>query len=64
MYKVFKVEGGYEVFWCPSAPVHFADKIPYDGKVYKQPAAAYRRVSELSKRLKEAQERKTEESVA
>ncbi len=60
MYKVFKVEGGYEVFWCPSAPVHFADKVPYDGKIYKQAAAAYRRVKELNDRMKERKQEQDE----
>jgi hypothetical protein len=48
MYKVFAVEGGYEIFWCPSAPTHFADKIAYDGKVYTTRPAAYRRVKQLN----------------
>jgi hypothetical protein len=51
MYKVFKVEGGWEIFWCPSAPVHFADRTPYDGKVYTTRAAAYRRVKQLNDEL-------------
>jgi hypothetical protein len=55
MYKVFKVEGGYEIYWCPSAPVHYNDKIPYDGKVYSTNSAAYRRVKQLNDALKEKQ---------
>lgn len=51
MYKVFAVEGGFEIFWCPSAPYHFNDKIPYDGKVYAHRAAAYRRVKQLNDAL-------------
>ena len=47
MYKVFPVEGGYEIFWCPSAPTHFNDRIPYDGKIYPQKQAAYRRRKKL-----------------
>lgn len=39
MYKAFPVEGGYEVFWCPSAPQHYADKIPYDGRIRNKSAA-------------------------
>lgn len=51
MYKVFAVDGGFEIFWCPSAPYHFNDKIPYDGKVYSTRAAAYRRVKQLNDAL-------------
>lgn len=57
MYKVFQVEGGYEIFWCPSAPTHFNDKISYDGKVYSTRPAAYRRVKQLNDALKEKQEK-------
>ncbi len=53
MYKVFEVEGGYEIFWCPSAPIHYNDKIPYDGKVYPQRPGAYRRVKQLNDKLGE-----------
>jgi hypothetical protein len=53
MYKVFEVEGGYEIFWCPSAPYHYNDKIPYDGRIYAHRAAAYRRVKQLNDALKE-----------
>lgn len=56
MYKAFAVEGGFEIFWCPSAPIHFNDKIPYDGKVYPQRQAAYRRVKQLNDRLKKEQQ--------
>lgn len=48
MYKVFLVEGGFEIYWCPSAPTHFSDKIPYDGKVYSKKQAAYRRCKQLN----------------
>lgn len=48
MYRVFEVETGYEIFWCPSAPVHFADKVPYDGKVYSTRSAAYRKAKKLT----------------
>lgn len=51
MYKVFEVEGGWEIFWCPSAPIHFSDKIPYDGKIYTKRPAAYRRVKQLNEQL-------------
>ena len=70
MYEVFPVEGGYQIFWCPSAPIHFADKVPYiDSKnvskngVYKQRQAAYRRKAELNKKLRE-QEKETSKEVA
>ena len=55
MYKVFQVEGGYEIFWCPSAPIHYNDKVSYDGKVYSTRPAAYRRVKQLNDALKEKQ---------
>jgi hypothetical protein len=64
MYKVFQVEGGYEIFWCPSAPIHFDGKIPYDGKVYSTRAAAYRRVKQLNDALKKNQAGDKTESVA
>lgn len=66
IYKVFKVEGGYQIFWCPSAPVHYADRTPYDGKVYPQRAGAYRRVKQLNDELEKfsQEEKKPEESVA
>jgi len=51
MYKVFGVVGGYEIFWCPSAPTHFSDKIPYDSKVYSKRQAAYRRCKQLNEQL-------------
>jgi hypothetical protein len=56
MYKVFPVEGGYEIFWCPSAPTHYNDKVPYDGKVYSTRPAAYRRVKQLNDALKKKEE--------
>lgn len=56
MYKVFEVEGGYKIFWCPAAPVHYNDRIPYDGKVYTKRQAAYRRCKQLNER-REAREK-------
>jgi len=64
MYKVFAVEGGFEIFWCPSAPIHFNDKISYDGKVYSTRAAAYRRVKQLNDGLKEDRPGKQKEPSA
>jgi hypothetical protein len=58
MYKVFPAEGGFEVFWCPSAPIHYNDKIPYDGKIYSKKQAAYRRCKQLNEALKEQQGKK------
>jgi hypothetical protein len=50
MYKVFRVIGGYQIFWCPSAPIHYDDRKPYDGRVYPKRQAAYRRCQQLSQR--------------
>lgn len=65
-YKVFKVDGGYEVYWCPSAPMHYADKISVDGRVYPQKQAAYRRRDALKKKLEARLEsaKKQEPAVA
>ena len=61
MYRVYEVEKdklpegyqeGYEIFWCPSAPIHYNDRVPYDGKVYSKRPAAYRRVKQLNDALK------------
>ena len=60
-FKVFPVEGGYEVFWCPSAPMHYADKIPHDGKVYSTRQAAYRRKQHLNEKLAKTQGKKQEQ---
>lgn len=51
MFKVFPVEGGYQIFWCPSAPMHYADKIAHDEKVYSRKQAAYRRKKQLEEEL-------------
>lgn len=59
-FKVYPVEGGYEIFWCPSAPMHYQDKVPHDGKVYSTRSAAYRRKAQLSEELK-ARQAKTEQ---
>jgi hypothetical protein len=65
MYRVFEVSGGWEIFWCPSAPVHFNDKVPYDGKVYSKRPAAYRRVKQLNDELeRRAAKKKMSEAVA
>jgi len=67
MYKVFEVEGGWEIFWCPSAPTYFSDKVPYDGRVYTKRPSAYRRVKRLNEQLEArttAKGETREESVA
>jgi hypothetical protein len=52
VYKVFDVPGGYQIFWCPSAPIHYNDRIPYNGKIYSKKQAAYRRNKQLNEQLK------------
>ena len=65
MYKVYEVPGGYQIFWCPSAPTHYNDRIPYDDKVYSKKQAAYRRNKQLNEQLAERAKGKTkEEAVA
>jgi hypothetical protein len=52
MYKVFKVEGGYEIFWCPSAH----EKIELNvKKIYSTHQAAYRRAKQLNNELQQDQ---------
>jgi 2-aminoadipate transaminase len=52
MYKVFEVEGDkFQIFWCPSAPLHFSDKVPYDDRKYSKRQAAYRRCKQLNEQL-------------
>lgn len=48
MYKVFEVEGGFQVFWCKSAPTHYNDKEPYSEKVYRYRQGAYRKCKQLN----------------
>ncbi len=50
-FKVYKVEGGYQIFWCPSAPMHYADRIAHDERVYTKKQAAYRRAKQLTEEL-------------
>ncbi len=59
MYKVFEIKGGtkegkdgYEVFWCPSAPVHYNDRVPYNGRIYPQKQGAYRKCKQLNDETK------------
>lgn len=47
-YKVFDVPGGYQIFWCPSAPIHYNDKIPYSDHIYPQRQGAYRKCKQLN----------------
>jgi hypothetical protein len=60
MFRVYPVEGGYQIFWCPSAPMHYSDKIPHDDKIYTKRQAAYRRKKQLDEELarRKAEERK------
>ncbi len=48
MYKVFPVAGGWQIFYCPSAPLHYDDKRPYDDRVYTHRNAAHRRCKRLN----------------
>lgn len=65
-FRVFHVEDGYEVYWCPSAPLHYEDKIPANsGKVYTKKQAAYASKDRLKKKLEERlRSAKPEESAA
>lgn len=66
MFKVFKVkvmedgklEDRYQIFWCPSAPMHYADKIPHSEKIYKYRQAAYRRKKQLQEALEKTDKQK------
>jgi hypothetical protein len=52
MYRVFKVEGGYEIFWCPSEH----EKIALNKKkVYSTHQAAYRRAKQLNNEMPQNQ---------
>jgi hypothetical protein len=62
-FRVYPVEGGYQIFWCPSAPKHYQDKIPHDDKVYTKKQAAYRRMKQLREELA-AREAQGDESAA
>lgn len=47
MYKVFPVEGGYQIFWCPSEH----ERQPLNRvKVYTHANAAYRRCKQLNQK--------------
>ena len=63
MYKVFPVERGFEIYWCPSAPIHYNDRIPYDGKVYSTKQAAYRRCKQLNEQ-RAAERKQTKDKPA
>lgn len=53
MFRVFKVDGAYQIFWCPSAPLHYEDKVPAEPwkKPYSTKSAAYRRCAQLQDKL-------------
>lgn len=61
-YKVFEVEGGHQIFWCPSAPLHYNDRVPHSPRVYPHPNSAYRRCKQLNERYQEAI-KKTDEMI-
>jgi hypothetical protein len=63
-FRVYPVEGGYQIFWCPSAPMHYADRIPHDDKVYSKRQAAYRRAKQLIEKLEQTREAKEDKAVA
>lgn len=64
MYKVFPVEGGYQIFWCPhyldkearTEDERFADSRPASKKVYPQKQGAGRRCKQLNDALKQTDE--------
>lgn len=58
-FKVYKVEDGYQIFWCPSAPMHYQDRIPHDGRIYTKKQAAYRRAKQLTMELAERRKQET-----
>ena len=49
MYKVFPTEkkDGFQIFWCPSAPTYYSDKVPYSDRVYTHRQGAYRKLKSL-----------------
>lgn len=51
VYKVYQVGDKFQVFYCPSAPLHYNDKFPYDGRLYTKRQAAYRRCKQLNEQL-------------
>lgn len=56
MYKVFQLENGkWQIFWCPSWPVHVGDKQPYSAKQYPHKQAAYYRCGQLNKQRRAVQ---------
>lgn len=54
-YKVFEVDNEqgkrWEIFYCPSAPVLYSDRVAYDGTLYTHRQAAYRHCKKLNDRL-------------
>lgn len=55
-YKVYEVEGKFEIFYCPHAPLHYNDRVPYDGKLYSKRQAAYRRCKQLNEQAAQTQD--------
>lgn len=52
LYRVFKVGDQYQIFYCPSAPIHYNDRVPYNGRLYPKRQAAYRRCKQLNEQVK------------
>lgn len=50
MYTVFSVEGGYQIFWCPSEHERKPLNNPH---VYPQRQSAYRRAKKLNDAIKD-----------
>lgn len=59
MHKVFQVDGGFQIFWCPSHPQHYTDKVPANDRIYRQKQAAYRRCKQLNEEREGTQMRWT-----
>lgn len=63
MYKVFPVEGGYQIFWCPhyrdgrTQAEKLAERQPYNSEqTHPSKSAAYRKCKELNNEMEEAHE--------
>lgn len=55
MYKVFQIEGGYQIFWCPT-PHDMTPVKRQNGQPYSTKQAAYRRAKQLNDLLKQTEE--------
>ncbi len=68
-YKVFEVQDAagekkYQIFWCPSAPMHYTDRVPYTDRLYPQRQGAYRKCRQLNAGTAREQRRNREEVLA